>query len=85
MQKNLLIFYLSQTLKMFLFQRFGLNMLYQRLIRQSTITCDRQKILTPRLYQRLIRQSTITFMWIATHCSWLYQRLIRQSTITNKS
>ena len=76
------IFYLSQTLKMFLFQRFGLNMLYQRLIRQSTITIMKLINHLLRLYQRLIRQSTITTFFVNNFKKELYQRLIRQSTIT---
>ena len=35
-------------------------MLYQRLIRQSTITLTRKALDEEMLYQRLIRQSTIT-------------------------
>ncbi len=78
----MVIFYLSQTLKIFLFQRFGSNMLYQRLIRQSTITGLVFNRNNKVLYQRLIRQSTITGAAPPLTEKKLYQRLIRQSTIT---
>ena len=58
-------------------------MLYQRLIRQSTITFS--GVIQPLrpLYQRLIRQSTITDLSNNPVLLKLYQRLIRQSTITS--
>ena len=56
--------------------------LYQRLIRQSTITFVIIFPISVLLYQRLIRQSTITIVGTLNKHTRLYQRLIRQSTIT---